>query len=45
VQIKVLKFNTANPINIKITDISDDAVAIPDYRLGLVFVEFLDDEE
>jgi len=38
-------FNTANPINIKITDISDDAVAIPDYRLGLTFVEFLDDEE
>jgi len=40
-----MNFNTANPINIKVTDISDDAVAVPDYRLGLTFVEFLDDEE
>lgn len=39
-----MNFNTANPLNIVLTDISDDAIDIPDWRLGLTFIEFIDEE-
>jgi len=38
-------FQTSNPLNIKITDISDTAIAITNWRMGLVFVEFLEEDE
>lgn len=37
-------FNTAQPINIVLSDISDDAVAMVDWRMGLTFIEILEED-